>query len=150
MAEAIRFTTILSGLELVMGLGIHAEELAAPQRVIVDVRMECDYPAPPSEDRIDEVLDYDFLREGIRALVAERHFHLQETLCEAIAGLCLADQRVAQVTVRSMKPDIYRDAAVGCEIVRGRGAAARASAPPPHMARQAGGLNRPAADDRCK
>ena len=122
MVEGVRFTTILEGLELVMGLGIHAEELAAPQRVLVNVRMEVDYPAPPSEDRIEAVLDYDFLRDGIRALVAERHFHLQETLCEAIAALCLADPRVARVTVRSMKPDIYPDAAVGCEIVRGRAA----------------------------
>jgi len=120
MAEGVRFTTILEGLELVMGLGIHAEELAAPQRVVVTVRMEVDYPAHTSEDRIEAVLDYDFLRDGIRGLVAERHFHLQETLCEAIAALCLADARVARVTVRSMKPDIYRDAAVGCEIVRCR------------------------------
>ena len=122
MAEGIRFTTILEGLELVMGLGIHAEELAAPQRVIVNVRMEIEYPVPPSEDRIEAVLDYDFLREDIRALAATRHFHLQETLCEAIAALCLADTRVVRVTVRSMKPDIYPDAAVGCEIVRGRAA----------------------------
>jgi dihydroneopterin aldolase len=122
MADGRRFTTILEGLELVMGLGIHAEELAAPQRVIVNVRMEIEYPVPPSEDRIEAVLDYDFLREDIRALAATRHFHLQETLCEAIAALCLADARVVRVTVRSMKPDIYPDAAVGCEIVRGRAA----------------------------
>jgi len=123
MGENVRFTTILDGLELVMGLGIHAEELAGPQRVIVNVRMDVDYPAPPSDDRIEQVLDYDFIRDDIRALVAGRHFHLQETLCEAIAGLCLADARVVRVTVRSMKPDIYPDAAVGCEIVRARGAA---------------------------
>ena len=122
MAEAARFTTILEGLELVMGLGIHAEELAAPQRVIVNVRMEIEYPVPPSEDRIEAVLDYDFMRSDIRALATARHFHLQETLCEAIAALCLADARVVRVTVRSMKPDIYPDAAVGCEILRGRAA----------------------------
>jgi dihydroneopterin aldolase len=120
MADDVRFTTILDGLELVMGLGIHAEELAAPQRVIVTVRMEVEYPARPSDDRIDEVLDYDFIRADIRALVAGRHFHLQETLCEAVAALCLRDRRVARVTVQSMKPDIYPDAAVGCEIVRDR------------------------------
>jgi dihydroneopterin aldolase len=122
MAEGVRFTTILEGLELVMGLGIHAEELAAPQRVIVNVRMEIEYPVPPSEDRIEAVLDYDFLRDDIRALAGARHFHLQESLCEAIAALCLSDVRVVRVTVRSMKPDIYPDAAVGCEIVRGRAA----------------------------
>lgn len=120
MAERVRFTTILEGLELVMGLGVHAEELAGPQRVIVSVRMDVDYPAPPSDDRIEQVLDYDFVRDGIRALVAGRHFHLQESLCEAVAALCLGDARVVQVTVRSLKPDIYPDAAVGCEIVRER------------------------------
>lgn len=115
-----RFTTMLEGLEVMMGLGIHPAELAAPQRVIVSVRMEVVYPAPPSEDRIDAVLDYDFVRAGIQALVAERHFHLQETLCEAIAALCLGDSRVERVTVRTSKPDVYPDAAVGCEIVRER------------------------------
>ena len=118
---SVRFTTILEGLEVIMGLGIHPEELAAPQRVIVSVRMDVVYPEAPAEDRIDAVLDYDFVRSGIRALIAERHFHLQETLCEAIAALCLRDARVEQVTVRTSKPDIYPDAAVGCEVVRGRG-----------------------------
>ncbi|WP_339561288.1 dihydroneopterin aldolase, partial [Pseudomonas sp. EA_65y_Pfl1_P113] len=83
----VRFTTILEGLEVTMGLGIHPHELAARQRVIVSVRMEVVYPAPPAEDRIDAVLDYDFVRAGVQALVADRHFHLQETLCEAIAAL---------------------------------------------------------------
>jgi dihydroneopterin aldolase len=115
-----RFTTILEGLEVMMGLGIHPAELAAPQRVIVSVRMEVVYPAAPSEDRIAAVLDYDFVRAGIQALAVERHFHLQETLCEAIATLCLGDPRVECVTVRTSKPDVYPDAAVGCEITRSR------------------------------
>lgn len=109
----------LDSLELVMGLGIHPEERAAPQRVMVSVTMTCRYPAPP-EDRIDAVVDYDFLRESIRTLVAGRHFELQETLCEAIAALALRDSRVCAVRVRSTKPDIYPDARIGCEIVRER------------------------------
>lgn len=120
MTDPVRFTTILDGLAVTMGIGIHPAELAAPQRVMVSVRMEVDYPAAPAEDRIDAVLDYDFVRSGIQALAAERHFALQETFCEAIAALCLADPRVAAVTVRTSKPDVYPDAAVGCEIVRVR------------------------------
>jgi dihydroneopterin aldolase len=120
MMEPVRFTTILDGLELTMGLGIHPDERAAPQRVIVSVRMQVAYPTPPADDRIDQVLDYDFVRSGIQALVADRHFDLQETLCEAIAGLCFTDPRVERVTVRTSKPDVYPDAAVGCEIERER------------------------------
>lgn len=118
MAEA-RYALVLDGLELTMGLGIHPHE-QAPQRVIVAVRLDAIYPAAPADDRIDEALDYDFVRAGIRALAASRHFNLQETLCEAIAALCFADPRVAQVTVRSVKPDVYPDASIGCEIVRSR------------------------------
>ena len=35
-----------------MGLGIHAEERAAPQRVVLSVWMDCRYTTPPP-DRID-------------------------------------------------------------------------------------------------
>ena len=120
MIAPVRFTTVLEGLDLTMRLGIHPDERAAPQRVLVSVRMQVAYPAPPADDRIDQVLDYDFVRSGIRALVADRHFDLQETLCEAIAALCFTDPRVERVTVRTSKPDIYPDAAVGCEIERER------------------------------
>ena len=65
MAEAT-YTIRLDGLEVRMGLGIHAEELAGPQRVLVSVAMTCAYPAVP-EDRIQAVVDYDHIREGVLA-----------------------------------------------------------------------------------
>lgn len=113
------YTILLEGLEVTMGLGIHPEERAAPQRVVLNVAMDCSYPHPP-EDRIDAVVDYDFLREGILRLTRSRHFELQETLCDAVAALAFADPAVARVTVKSMKLDIYPDARIGCEIVRTR------------------------------
>jgi len=119
MAEA-RYTILLEGLEVAMGLGIHPEERARPQRVVLDVSMECAYPGVP-EDRIEAVVDYDFLREAIRALVESRHFELQETLCDEVARLALRDARVLSVRVRSMKPDIYPDARIGCEVTLRRG-----------------------------
>lgn len=113
------YTILLEGLEVVMGLGIHPGERAAPQRVVLTVAMDCAYYDPP-QDRIDAVVDYDFLREGILRLTQSRHFELQETLCDAVAALALADPAVVRVAVRSMKPDIYPDARIGCEIVRSR------------------------------
>lgn len=111
------YTTILDGLEVMMRLGIHPHE-AAPQRVRLSVAMTVSYPDAPAGDRIEEVLDYDFVREGIRAMAAGEGFALQETLVEAVAALCLADARVREVKVRSIKLDVYPDATVGCEIVR--------------------------------
>lgn len=113
----VEYTILLDGLEVAMGLGIHAAERAAPQRVTLSVWMSCAYPEVP-EDRIDAVVDYDFLREGILALAGSRHFELQEVFCEQVAVLAMRDPRVRSVKVRSMKLDIYPDARVGCEIVR--------------------------------
>lgn len=116
MAE---YRILLEALEVQMGLGIHEIERAAPQRVLVTVAIDCVYPAVP-EDRIDAVVDYDFLRTGIRRLAASRHFELQEVFCEGVAALALEDARVRRVEVRSVKADIYPDARIGCEIVRER------------------------------
>ena len=119
MPDQVRYTTLLDGLTVRMGLGIHPHE-EAPQRVILSVAMTVAYQAAVADDRIDSVLDYDFVREGIQRLAAERRFALQETLCDAIAALCLADPRVEEVRVRSAKPDIYPDATIGCEVLRRR------------------------------
>lgn len=114
MAE---YTILLEDLTVTMGLGIHAAERAAPQRVVLSVAMTCRYDSVP-EDRIDAVVDYDFLRERILALAGSGHFELQETLCDRVAALALSDPRVVRVRVRSMKLDIYPDARIGCEIER--------------------------------
>ena len=116
MAE---YTTIVDGLDVMMRLGIYPHEMT-PQRVRLSIEMTVDYPKPPSADRIEEVLDYDFVRDGVHRMAQGPGFALQETLVEAVAAMCLADERVQRVRVRSMKMDIYPDAAVGCEVVRRR------------------------------
>lgn len=113
------YTVIIDDLDVAMRLGIYPHE-ATPQRVRLSVQMRVGYDRAPSADRIEEVLDYDFVRDGIHELAAGPGFGLQETLVEAIAALCLADARVREVRVRSTKLDIYPDATVGCEIVRTR------------------------------
>ena len=111
------YTIRLDDLDLVMRLGIHEHE-RTPQRVRLSVRMTVAYERAPAADRIDEVLDYDFVRTGVQRLAEGAGFALQETLVEAIAALCLTDPRVREVRVRSTKLDVYPDATVGCEIVR--------------------------------
>lgn len=116
------YTILLDDLDVAMRLGIHPHE-AVPQRVRLSLALTVRYPRAPQADEIAEVLDYDAIREGVRALAAGPGFALQETLVEAVAALCLADVRVIEVRVRSMKLDVYPDARVGCEIVRTRGTA---------------------------
>jgi len=122
------YTLILDAFEVMMRLGIHAHE-AEPQRIRLTVEMNVAYPAPLAADAIDQVLDYDFVRARILALAEGPGFALQETLVEAIAAFCLEDARVLTVRVRSMKLDVYPDAAVGCEIVRMRNAESQGAQP---------------------
>jgi dihydroneopterin aldolase len=108
--------------EVVMdaSIGIHPSERAAPQRVVLNVDLFVPLAlSTPIEDRIDEVLDYDFVRTTIRQRVAAGHINLQETLVDDIARTLLAHPTVRAVRVVSEKPDVYEDVeAVGIEVFR--------------------------------
>jgi len=99
-----------------VSIGVHDFERAAPQRVLVNVDVWVD-GTPPASDDIAAVLDYDAIRDGIAALVAGRHFELQETLADAVLALCLAQPGVRAARVSTEKPDVYPDCAgVGLEV----------------------------------
>lgn len=97
-------------------IGIHPQEKQARQRLLINVELFVE-PRPVSDDDIAQVLDYDFLRSGIAKLVAARHYNLQETLCQDILQMCLANAQVSAVRVSTEKPDVYPDCdGVGYEI----------------------------------
>ena len=108
----------LRDFELPVRIGVHDFEQAAPQRM----RFNVDLFVPladttPSADHIAEVVDYDFVRERIRARVARGHIQLQETLADDILQAMLAHPGVRAARVATEKPDVYPDcAAVGVEV----------------------------------
>jgi len=99
-------------------IGINPSELAAPQRVVVSVDVFVPLAlSTPKQDRIHEVVDYDFIRTSIRERIVAGHINLQETLVDDIARTLLAHPAVRAVRVASEKPDVYEDvAAVGVEV----------------------------------
>ncbi len=100
-------------------IGIHAHERGRRQRVAIDVTLDIADPDASHRDRIGEVVSYDDVVAGIRAIVAEGHINLVETLAARIADMCLADQRVATARVRVTKLDVLGNGAVvGVEIMR--------------------------------
>ncbi len=104
--------------ELPVRIGVHGFERSGPQRLVVDVELFVALAhSTPGADRLDEVLDYDFVRGVIAERVAQGHVALQETLCDAIALRLLAHPGVRAVRVSTEKPDVYPDcAAVGVEV----------------------------------
>jgi dihydroneopterin aldolase len=120
-AERRLYRILVRDLVLKCSIGIHAHERLAPQRVRINVEMAVFEQAGPLSDDIANVVSYEDVIEGIKAMLAKGHINLVETLAENIAGLCLDDERVDSVRVRVEKPDVYAEAAsVGIEIERRR------------------------------
>jgi 7,8-dihydroneopterin aldolase/epimerase/oxygenase len=101
-------------------IGVYDREHAGAQRLIVNVDMFVALSvSTPRHDRVEEVVDYDFVRETIRRRLAQGHVNLQETLIDDLAGALLAHPGVVAVRVCTEKPDVYEGVAgVGVEVLR--------------------------------
>jgi dihydroneopterin aldolase len=101
-------------------IGAHAFEKTQAQRVIFNIELFVPYAdSTPQDDKLSEVVDYDFVREVIAQRVSTGHVELQETLCDELANRFLAHPQVAAVRLSSCKPDVYPDCAgVGVEVFR--------------------------------
>ena len=120
-AGAARRCLLIHDLVLPCSIGVHEHERHATQRVRINVRVQVTEDERPVEDSIANVVSYEAIVDGIRAIAGSGHINLVETLADRIAALCLANQRVHSVWVRVEKLDLYPDAAgVGVEVERTR------------------------------
>jgi dihydroneopterin aldolase len=106
--------------EIYINIGVHDFEKKAEQRVILNIDLYIPFELnTPTKDTLDEVLDYDFMRETIRTRAQKGHIHLQETLCDDIVAAMLAHPNVMAARVSTAKPDVYADChSVGVEVFR--------------------------------
>ena len=104
--------------EVWINIGVHDFEKKGEQRVKINVDLYVPLAmSTPTQDKLDEVLDYDFIRRSIAERVSKGHIHLQETLADDVLKLMLAHPSVRAARVATEKPDVYPDCnAVGCEV----------------------------------
>ena len=106
-------------LVLPVSIGVYRHEHEARQRVRVNVDLGVTESDGNLEDSLENVVNYEVIAEGVRAIVAAGHVRLAETLAERIATLCLEDPRVRLARVRVEKLDVFADAvSAGVEIER--------------------------------
>jgi dihydroneopterin aldolase len=110
----------LRNYEVRINIGVHEFEKQGEQRVVINVELFVPLAlSTPTEDKLREVVDYDFMRSTIARRVGRGHIHLQETLCDDVAAALLAHPNVRAVAVSTEKPDVYPDCdAVGVEVFR--------------------------------
>ena len=107
------------GLVLPIAVGVYDEEQGVTQKVSFTVEATVATDGGPKGDALAEVPSYDDLVGAVRAVVADGHINLVETVAERIAERCLADKRIISVLVRVEKLE-RGPASVGVEIVRPR------------------------------
>jgi dihydroneopterin aldolase len=108
----------LRNYEVMINIGVHDFEKKGEQRVLINVDLYIPLAqSTPRDDQLEEVVDYDFMRETIARRMAQGHVQLQETLCDDVVKAMLAHPRVRAVQVSTMKPDVYPDCeGVGVEV----------------------------------
>ena len=108
----------LRNYEVQVRLGVHDFERQGPQRVLVNVDLYIPLSqSTPESDELQEVVDYDFIRQCIAQRVAEGHIQLQETLVDDLLRILLAHPKVRAARVSTEKPDVYADCdGVGVEV----------------------------------
>jgi len=110
----------LRNYEVHINIGVHDFEKRGEQRVVINVDLFVPLASTtPQEDKLREVVDYDFMRSTIAKRVSLGHIHLQETLCDDLAKALIAHPQVRAVRLSTEKPDVYPDCdAVGVEVFR--------------------------------
>lgn len=108
---------LLDSLEVQADIGFHEFEIGTPQRLLVTVEIWLDNAAAPNEDQPASAWNYDFLRSQVQEIAGARRYNLQETLAHALFERIAAIRGVADLRIRTSKPDVYPEAVgVGIEI----------------------------------
>jgi len=118
-ANAPRRKVFVHGLMLDAHIGAYESEQGVTQPIRIDLEMEVIEPANPVSDALEDVVCYDRMTDGVKALLAEGHIKLVETLAERVADLALSHPMVLSILVRITKPNAIKEAhAAGVEIIR--------------------------------
>ncbi|MCI4677594.1 dihydroneopterin aldolase [Rhodoblastus acidophilus] len=90
-----------------------------PTRLMISVRLYAPLTARCAADQ--PIIDYDLVRDRIRALENEGHIDLVESVADRIVDSCFHDERVVACRLSIRKPDIYNETrGAGIDLFRTR------------------------------
>lgn len=112
---------VVRNLVLPARIGVYRHEQSAPQRVRINLELTVEDSGQPLNDEIRNVVSYEDVVNGVKAILEQGHINLVETLAEKVVEFCLADLRVAGVRVGIEKLHAIPEAeSAGVEIERFR------------------------------
>jgi dihydroneopterin aldolase len=118
--SAAGYKVFVRDLVLPCSIGIYPREKGLRRRVRLNVELQIAASLPRSDDFAD-VVNYETIVAGIKAIAEGGHINLVETLADRIAELCLADRRVSATRVKVEKLDVWPETeSVGVVVERRR------------------------------
>ncbi|MCP4113494.1 MAG: dihydroneopterin aldolase [Desulfobacteraceae bacterium] len=100
-------------------LGVRSYERVKKQDIVIHLTLWADIRKAGETDNLDDSFDYSELKNRIVELAESSCFFLIEKLADAIAQVCLEEQKIHQVKIAVEKPGALRFAkTVGIEIIR--------------------------------
>ncbi|MBP5856457.1 dihydroneopterin aldolase [Marivibrio halodurans] len=118
IAPAPTYRILVRDLDIAWSIGVFDHEHDAVQPIRINLELDARGLEDWEADDYAAVPCYASIAERIRALAAEGHVRLVETLAHRIAQLCLEDERILRAVVRIEKPEALKNAgSVGVEVV---------------------------------
>jgi len=99
----------IEGLRADTVIGIHDNELHAPQPVVIDLYAGVPRAAACDTDRIGDTIDYSVVHARLHRLLREHKTQLLEAFAEAVADILLIEFGARWVRVKVVKPRKFDD-----------------------------------------
>lgn len=102
-------------------LGLQDWEREKKQDITLNLTLHADLKTAGKSDDIADTIDYKAIKQSVIDLVESSNFKLLERLAEAVAEVCLRNERVTRADICIDKPGALRFArSVAVEITRTR------------------------------
>ncbi len=103
--------TFLKDIETEVNIGLHPWEQfkERPTRLLVSIELISDVLVSFVPDAAHNFIDYDIVRDHVRALKNRPHVLLLEDLVHDIVVLCMSFDRLTACRVAVRKPDIFNE-----------------------------------------
>ena len=116
-SRAERGFVYFKDLQYQIEIGIHDFEQGTTQRFAMDVEVEIDPALVNKSENINQVFDYDRVKDLLDNLAHTSGFKLQETYCRTAAEQILGLEGALAVRIKTAKLDVYDNAgAIGLEL----------------------------------
>lgn len=93
----------IENLKIVCCIGVYPEEKLTKQDLLIDLKIETDFAKSIASDSLQDAVDYDQLAELCKSIAGRQHFHLIETLADAILSEILNNFSVAGAWIKVKK-----------------------------------------------